>query len=449
MEKMALAVLVQGTGVHPASWMLTGAAQDPATSTDYYVDAARLAEQGRFDLFFVADSPAARIDNLHAWSRFPLFMNVFEPITLLAALSAATTRIGLGATASTSFYEPYNLARLFASVDHMSHGRAAWNIVTTATDYAARNFGLSKLPPREERYARAQEFVSVVKALWDTWEDDAFIHDVAAGINFDPAKLHALHHKGQFFEVHGALNIARAPQGQPVLIQAGASATGKDFAAEHAEVVFGSDATIGEAQAFYQDIKGRLANFGREPSSLKILAGLPVVVGSTAQEAEDRYWAQQELIHPDVGRMRLSNDLEVDLSDLPLDEPIPEDRIPASSNLHQTYFAQIADMARKKMTLRQIYMSYERGLTTLRGTPTTIADTMQEWMERGAADGFMMIFPSMPGGLKDFVHQVVPELQRRGLMRTEYEGFQLRDHLGLKRPANRYTAAGQADQAFQ
>lgn len=447
MNKMAFAVLVQGTGVHPASWMLTGTAKDPATNIDYYVDAARLAEKGCFDLFFVADSPAARTENLHAWSRFPLFMNVFEPITLLAALSAATTKIGLGATASTSFYEPYNLARLFASLDHMSHGRAAWNIVTTATDYAARNFGLNKLPPREERYARAQEFVSVVKALWDTWEDDAFLHDVEAGINFDPDKLHALDHKGQYFEVHGALNIARSPQGQPVLIQAGASATGKDFAAEHAEVVFGSDATLGEAQVFYRDIKDRLAKFGRDPSSLKILAGLPVVVGSTLQEAEDRYWAQQNLIHPDVGRMRLSNDLEVDLSDLPLDEPIPEERIPASSNLHQTYFAQIADMVRNKMTLRQIYMNYERGLTTLRGTPASIADYMQEWLERGAADGFMMIFPSMPGGLKDFVDEVVPELQGRGLMRLEYEGTQLRDHLGLRRPPNRYLPAAEASQA--
>ena len=301
MSEMSLAVLIQGTGVHPASWMLTGSPNDPSTDIDYYIKMAQVAEKGCFDLFFVADTPAARTESLDAWKRFPLLQNVFEPVTLLAALSAKTTHIGLGATASTSFYEPYNLARLFASIDHMSHGRAAWNIVTTANDYAAKNFGLEKLPPRAERYARADEFVSIVKALWDSWEDDAFVFDRREGIYFDPAKLHPLHFEGKYYRVDGALNIGRCPQGQPVLIQAGASATGKDFAADHAEVVFSSDATLAEGQAFYKDLKSRLAKFGRQPSSLKVLAGLPVVVGTSLQEAEDRYWSQQNLIHPDVG----------------------------------------------------------------------------------------------------------------------------------------------------
>jgi FMN-dependent oxidoreductase (nitrilotriacetate monooxygenase family) len=443
MQQMALAVLVQGTGAHPASWMLTESEQDPATDIGYYTRAAQLAERGCFDLFFIADTPAARTENLHAWSRFPMFMNVFEPVTLLSAVAAGTKHIGLGATASTSFYEPYNLARLFASLDHLSHGRAAWNIVTSANDYAARNFGLDKLPPHGERYERAHEFVDIVKALWDSWEDDAFSRDKVSGRNFDPAKLHVLDHAGKFFKLHGALNIARSPQGQPVLIQAGSSNTGKDFAAETAEVVFASDTTVEKGRTFYNDLKARVVQFGRTPESLKILAGMPIVIGSSEAEAEDKYQALQEMIHPDVGRMRLSTDLEIDLSNLPVDEPIPPELIPEKANFHQTYFAQIADMARKGMTLRQIYMNYERGLTTVRGTPIQIADRMQEWMEGGAADGFMLLFHTMPGGLRDFVEQVAPELQRRGLMRTAYSGSTLRDHLGLQRPANRYVSMAQ------
>ena len=443
-SKMALAVLVQGTGAHPASWLQTETVADASTDIDYYTRCARLAEQGRFDLFFIADTPAARTENLTAWSRFPMFMNVFEPVTLLAAVAANTTHIGLGATASTSFYEPYNVARLFASLDHISHGRAAWNVVTSANDYAARNFGLDKLPPHNERYERAYEFVQVVKALWDTYEDDAFILDRSSGLNFDPAKLHVLDHQGKFFKLHGALNIRRPPQGQPVIIQAGASDTGREFAAETAEVVFASDTTVAKGRLFYDDLKGRMAKYGREPDQLKVLAGVPVVIGESAQEAEDKYQALQSMIHPDVGRMRLSTDLEVDLSDLPVDEPVPLDRIPAKSNFHHTYFAQIADMVRRGMTLRQIYMNYERGTKTVRGTPIQVADYMEEWITGGAADGFMLLFHTMPSGLRDFVQRVVPELQRRGLMRTEYEAQTLRGHLGLHRPPNRYVQAAPA-----
>lgn len=440
MPQLSLAVLIQGTGVHPASWMLTGTKHDPATDIRYYTHAAQLAERGMFDLFFVADTPAARTENLEAWSRFPLFMNVFEPLTLLSALSGATTHIGLGGTLSTSFYEPYNIARLYASLDHLSNGRAAWNVVTSANDYAAKNFGLDKLPPHADRYARAREAVAVVKALWDSWEAGAFINDVTNGQNFDPSKLHPLSHEGEFFRVNGALNIGRTPQGQPVLIQAGSSNTGKDFAAEIAEVVFSSDATLEAGQAFYKDLKGRMAKFGRDPSQLKILAGLPIVLGATPEEAEAKYRAQQDMIQPIVGKMRLANDLEIDLSGLPIDEPIPEELIPATSNFHQTYFADIVRMIRKKMTLREIYTTYERGLTTFRGTPMQAADHMQEWLEGGAADGFMLIFPAMPSGMQDFVDGVVPELQRRGLLRTEYTSTTLRGHLGLKEPKNRYAA---------
>jgi FMN-dependent oxidoreductase (nitrilotriacetate monooxygenase family) len=436
---MALATLIQGTGAHPASWLQTGTPDDASTSIEHFIAMAQLAERGCFDIFFIADTPAARTDNLYAWKRFPFFMNVFEPLTLLSALAVATKHIGLGATASTSFMEPYNLARQFASLDHLSHGRAAWNVVTSANDYAARNFGLDKLPPHAERYDKAREFMEVVEALWDTWEDDAFVHDKANGLNFLPEKQHAVHHDGKYFNVHGALNIARAPQGKPVIIQAGASETGKDFAAKTAEVVFASDPTVEKGKVFYDDLKSRMVKFGRSPDELKILTGLSVVIGATAEEAQAKYQHLQSMIHPDVGRMRLAQDLETDLSDLPLDEPIPESRIPATSNFHRAYFDYIVNMIRvEKLTLREMCMRYERGNVTFRGTAVQVADHMQEWLDGGAADGFMMIFHTMPGGMQDFVEQVVPLLQERGLMKREYTGKTLRDHLGLARPANRH-----------
>lgn len=437
-KQMALAVLVQGSGAHPASWRSTHWPRDAASDINFYINAAKIAERGCLDLFFVADTPGARTENLEAWSRFPMFMNGLEPVSLLSAVAQATTHIGLGATASTSFYEPYNLARLFASLDQISAGRAGWNIVTSANDYAARNFGFDKLPPHGERYERAYEFVDVVKKLWDTWEDDAFINDVANGQNFDPAKFHLLDHKGKHFQLHGGLNVRRSPQGQPVLIQAGSSETGKDFAAETAEVVFTSNETVEAGRAFYTDLKGRMARFNRSPDSLKVLAGLPIIVGESAQEAEDKYQTLQELIHPMVGCVRLGTDLETNLMDLPLDEPIPLDRVPAKSNFHQSYFAQIVELIKQGLTLRQIYMRYERGLTTLRGTPVQVADRMQEWVEGGASDGFMLLFHAVPGGLEDFTTLVVPELQRRGLMRKAYTETTLRGHLGLERPANQY-----------
>jgi FMN-dependent oxidoreductase (nitrilotriacetate monooxygenase family) len=295
-----------------------------------------------------------------------MFMNVFEPVTLLATLAGATRRIGLGGTVSTSFSEPYNVARQFASLDHLSAGRAGWNVVTSANDFAARNFGHSRLPPHAERYARAREFVHVVQALWDSWEDDAFIRDRGRGLFFDPDRQHKVDHHGRFFTVDGALNIERTPQGQPVIIQAGASETGKDFAAETAEVVFASSNELARGQAFYADLKGRMTKYGRSPDQLKILTGLPVIVADTDDQARQRYEELQGLIHPDVGRLRLGMDLEVDLSDLPLDEPVPESIIPKTSNLHQMYFNRIAEMIRtEKLTLRQLYMRYERGNKTL------------------------------------------------------------------------------------
>ncbi|SDB55983.1 LLM class flavin-dependent oxidoreductase [Belnapia rosea] len=442
MPTMALATLVHPTGSHPASWLHPSTAAGGSTDIAHYRALAQLAERGMFDLFFIADTPAARTTNLEAYARFPLFMNVFEPLTLLAALAGATTHIGLGGTASTSFSEPYNIARQFASLDHISGGRAAWNVVTSANDFAARNFGLDRLPPHGDRYERAREFVDVVRKLWDTWEDGAFLRDRESGLFFDPAKQHPVAHEGAHFRVHGALNIERAPQGQPVIIQAGASDTGREFAAETAELVFSSDSTVESGRRFYADLKGRMARHGRPPEALKVLAGLPAIVADSEQEAEDMYQTLQALIHPDVGRMRLGMDLEADLSGLPLDEPIPPERIPASANLHRAYFEHILGLIREGLTLRQLYMRYERGNRTIRGTPRQVADHMEEWFTTGAADGFMLTFSVLPAGMEAFIAKVVPELQRRGLVKREWAGRTLRENVGLQRPPNRHVAGG-------
>lgn len=439
-RQIKLALLMQcAAGMHPASWIHPGATRGAANSIEYYTAMAQLAERGLFDLFFIADTPATRTDNLEAWSRYPLFMNSFEPITLLSYIAGVTRQIGLGGTASTSFSEPYNLARQFASLDHLSHGRAAWNVVTSANAYCARNFGLDALPPHAERYERAREFVDVVRKLWDTYEDGAIIEDTGSGRYFDPDRFHVLDHKGRHFRLHGGLNIARPPQGYPVTIQAGASDIGKDFAAEVADVVFGTATNLAEGVAFYQDLKGRMAQFGRAPDSLKILPGLSVVVGRTRAEAEARHTAMKSLMHPTVGRFFLGNDLEVDLSDLPLDEPIPKALIPKEARFHQAYFNQIvAEIRRTNPTLRELFTHYERGKSSIVGSPTDIADTMQEWMEASAADGFMVTFNQLPGDMEAFVSLVVPELQRRGLYRTAYDSQDLRGHLGLSRPPSRH-----------
>ncbi|HEU0147184.1 MAG TPA: LLM class flavin-dependent oxidoreductase [Bradyrhizobium sp.] len=443
-KQMVIGALVHANGSHAASWLMDEARPHASTDIDHYREMAQLAERGKLDFFFIADTPAARTENLRAWSRSPLFMNVLEPLTLLSAIAGATSHIGLGATASTSFYEPYNIARLFASLDHISHGRAAWNVVTSANDYAARNFGLDRLPAHADRYAKAKEFVDVVEALWDSWEDGAFVYDKAACQSFIPEKQHLVDHKGKYFTVHGALNLERPPQGRPVIIQAGASDTGRDFAAEYAEVVFGSSGNLDNAVAFYRDLKDRMGKFGRRPDDLKIASGISVVLGETEQEARDKLERWQELVHPDVGVLRLGQDLETDLSDLPLDEPVPVSRIPAASNLHKAYFDEIAGLIRQGLTLREIARRFNRAKATFCGTVTQVADHMEHWIEAGACDGFMISFAALPSTMSDFVTKVVPELQRRGVFREDYTGRTLRDHLGLSRPENRHVAAAAA-----
>ena len=444
---MSLGLLLHATGSHPASWLDPSSKPDGSTDIGHYTRMAQIAEAAKFDLFFIADTPAARTSNLHAWSRYPMFMNVFEPVPLLSAIAMGTSRIGLGGTTSTSFTEPYNLARQFASLDHISAGRAAWNVVTSANDYAARNFGLDKLPPHDRRYEKAREFIQVVQALWDTWEDDAFIRDRSTGVYFDPTKQHVVDHDGPFFKVHGALNIARTPQGQPVIIQAGQSEDGKEFAAATAEIVFASANTLAKAQAFYSDLKGRLAKFGRTPDQVKILPGISPIVAETKEQADRKYEYLQSLVHPEVGRQFLAEDLEADLQGLPLDQPIPADRIPKKSNLHQAYFAHIVEMIDEGLTLGEIARRYNRGRNVVRGTAKDVVDSMEEWFHGGGADGFMFSPQTVPDGLEQFTRLVVPELQRRGLFRTEYTGTTLRDHVGLSRPANRHVKPAAATDA--
>lgn len=440
--QMKLGWLMSPAGNHPAAWLHPSTELHGANSFAHYKRLVQKAEAAKFDFVFQADAAGARDGNMRALSRAPRFMNIWEPVSLLSALVGATERIGLCGTMSTSYYEPYNLARLFASLDHLSNGRAGWNVVTSAHPAGGYNFGRDGLEEHSLRYARAREFVDVCFGLWDSWDDDAFVLDRERGVYFDPDKMHYLHHKGRFFSVRGPLNIARPPQGRPVIIQAGGSEAGKELAAETAEVIFTRDASLAHAQQFYADVKGRMARFGRAPGHLKIMAGLTVIVGRSAAEAAEKFDRLQSMIHPEVGLELLSEDLEgVDLSDLPLDQPIPRERIPATANRHKQFFDQILRLIDEEhLTLRQLYLRYgaARGGDVVRGTPSQIADYMETWFRADAADGFMLTFSLVPDGLDDFIALVLPELRRRGLFREDYVGQTLRDHLELPRPASRH-----------
>jgi len=391
-------------------------------------------------MIFFADGVAVRErgKGTQAWSRSAVVH--FEPLTLLSALSVVTERIGLTATVSTTYNEPFHLARKFASLDYLSGGRAGWNLVTSATEAEAKNFSREKHMEHTQRYERAKEFVDVVTKLWDSWEDDAFLRDKESGVYFDPDKLHVPNHKGEHFSVRGPLNVARPLQGYPVIIQAGSSEDGQNLAAQTAEVVFTAQQTLAEAQAFYSGLKGRLAKYGRSPDHLKIMPGVFPVIGKTEQEAKDKYEQLQELIHPTVGLGLLSGLVGgVDLSGYPVDGPVPE--LP-DTELAKSRLKLVTDLAkRENLTIRQLYLAIAgaRGHRTIWGTPQQIADQLEEWFVNGGADGFNIMPPWLPGGLDEFVDLVIPELQRRGLFRTEYEGRTLRENLGLPRPANQFS----------
>ncbi len=434
---LRLGAFLIAPGYHIASWRHPHAHADGGHDFGHYRDLVLTAERGLFDMVFLSDGLGIRIpfENADELSRQGRIIQ-FEPLTLLSALAVHTTHIGLAATASTTYYEPFTLARGFASLDHLSGGRSGWNVVTSVTDAEARNFNLDRQPDHAARYHRAREFMEVVTGLWDSWEDDAFLFDKASGRFFDPEKLHVLGHRGEHFQVRGPLNVARPPQGYPVIVQAGASPDGQDFAARWAEVVFTAAHDLEQARAFHKSMKDQAVGHGRDPEQVKVMPGLFPVVGRTMAEAEDKYAALQELVDPVVGigllRMLLGG---ADISHLPVDGPLPELPRTEGSTSRQDL---VYDKARKEgLTIRQLYQSLSggRGHRIVIGTPRTIADELQEWFENGGADGFNVMPPVLPDGLDDFVDMVVPELQRRGLFRTAYEGGTLRENLGLDRPS--------------
>jgi N-acetyl-S-(2-succino)cysteine monooxygenase len=442
-EQLKLGAFFHPTGHHVASWLDESAQIDAGTNFRHYLELAQTAERGLFDLMFLADALAVRDGRPEALRRWPQYMAYFEPLTLLSAIASMTSHLGLVATATTSYNEPYNVARKFASLDLISGGRAGWNVVTSSNQSEAFNFGREAHFEHDARYGRAVEFAEVVRGLWNSWDDDAFIRDRSTQMYYDPAKLHELNHKGPHFTVKGPLNVARSPQGHPVFFQAGSSEVGRELAARTAEAVFTPQHVLGEAQAFYADLKGRMGRFGRRPEHLKVMPGLNPIVGRTLAEARDKHEHLQSLIHPDVGIEVLSYSLgKFDLRGYDVDGPLPEEVERVGTNAGQTAFQQIVGWARnEKLTIRQLYQRFAgaRGQRTVVGTASMIADEMQTWFDARAVDGFLIQPATLPGGLNDFVELVIPELRDRGLFRTAYEGATLRDNLGLPRPVNRAT----------
>ena len=437
-RKLRLGAFMRPVSIHTAAWRYPGAFPDANFNFAHYKRFVQTLERGRFDAFFMADHLAVMNMPMNALKRSATVTS-FDPLTLLPALAVVTEHLGLIATASTTYNEPYHVARKFASLDHISGGRAAWNVVTSANPREAMNFGLEEHVEHGERYRRAREFFDVVIGLWDSWADDAFVRDVEAGVYFDPEKMHVLDHKGPHLSVRGPLNVARPIQGWPVIVQAGASEAGRQLAAETAEVIFGSANNLSDAQHFYADVKGRLDALGRPREHLKILPGAFVVIGDTAAEAREKKKRLDSLVHPDSGIANLSVQLGFNASGLDLDGPLP-DTLP-ESNASKSSRQKLMDMAKRdKMTVRELaqYVGGSFGVLEMIGTPAMIADAMEEWLMTEACDGFNIMFPYLPGGLDDFVDRVVPELQRRELFRREYEGITLRENLDLPRPKNRF-----------
>ncbi|MFG1917393.1 LLM class flavin-dependent oxidoreductase [Micromonospora sp. NPDC048898] len=434
MTMLHLNAFLMGVGHHEAAWRLPES--DPFAQTDvaHFTRLARIAERGKLDSLFLADSPVL----WNSIGRRPA--GTLEPTVLLTALAGATRHIGLIATASTTYNEPFNLARRFASLDHISGGRAGWNIVTTAGVDAARNFNLDELPAHRDRYERAAEFIEVSLKLWDSWDDEAPLGDKDAGRWGDDNLVYPPGHVGRHFRVAGALNVPRSPQGYPLLVQAGSSEDGKELAARYAEAVFTAQQTLGEAQEFYRDLKRRAAQFGRDPGSVKILPGIVPAVAPTETEARALEEELDRLIKPEYARAQLATTLRVAPEDLDLDKELPAD-LPSEDEIQgaKSRYTLIVTLARReRLTVRQLIgrLGGGRGHRTFAGTPEQVADAIEEWYRSGAADGFNIMPPVLPSGLETFVDHVVPILQRRGLFRTEYTGATLRDHYGLPRPAN-------------
>ena len=434
-RQMRLGAFFYGVGHHLAAWRHPDVDPAAPSKIESLKQWAKLAEDAKFDTVFLADNvglPGPPDDAL-AKNGLPYPL---DPLIALAALSQATSRIGLVGTVSATYLPPYHLARKFASLDLVSGGRSGWNLVTSGSDFEARNFGLSGQVSHASRYQRAREYLQVVKALWDTWEDDAFIHDKAASRFFDSDKVHRVAHEGDHFRVQGGLQAPRAPQGWPVLVQAGSSGDGQDLAAATAELVFTAQQTVEDARIFYSGLKERLTSNGRQPDQMHIMPGVSPYVGRSEAEAKEKYEQLQSLIEPSQGLALLSTFLgNVDLSRYAVDDPFPLD-LPVTEGWQsrQELFTTLA--RREHLSIRQLYekVAPGRGHWTVIGTPEQIADQLEHWFTTGAADGFNVLAPTLPNGLKDFADLVIPELQRRGLFRRNYDGKTLREHLGLGRP---------------
>ena len=437
-RQLHLGAFMRPTSLHPGAWRFPDAWPDSNFHFARMKTLIRKLEAAKFDAFFMADHMAVLNLSIEALKRSHTTTS-FEPFTLLSALSQATERIGLVATGSTTFDAPWHIARRFASLDHISNGRAGWNIVTTSNPDAALNFGLDEHMEHADRYRRAREFYEVVTGLWDSWADDAFVRDVDAGIYVDPEKMHVLGHKGEFLSVKGPLNIARPVQGWPVIVQAGASEPGRQLAAETAEAVFTSMTDLEAGKAFCRDIKGRAQKAGRNPDHIKILPGCFVVIGDTMEEAKAKRSKLDSLVDYANAIGQLSINLGVDATKFDPDAPLPE--VP-ETNAGKTGRQRVIDIARREnLTVRQLAQRLAgHGGLGMTGTPKFIADQMQTWLDERGSDGFTIQFPFMPGGLEDVCDKLVPELQARGIFRKDYEGTTLREHLGLPRPENRFFA---------
>ncbi|GAB3255911.1 LLM class flavin-dependent oxidoreductase [Chitinimonas naiadis] len=433
-RQLKLGVFFTRFGHHPTAWRQPEAPRAGNPDFRYWLRLAQLAEQAKFDSVFIADfvgrSPEALEKQARSDKRYD-----FEPITFMSALAAVTQHIGLVATVNTNFNEPYNVARKFASLDHISGGRAAWNVVSSLQDSAARSFGLDDTLSHAERYERAGEFLDLTRALWDSWDDGAFDHaDPVSGQFFDPAAAKPVKHEGRYFRSDSLLDVARPLQGYPVLVQAGNSDTGREFAARFAEMTYASAQRLDVAQEYYRDVKSRLAKYGREPEDIVITPGLSPIIGRTDEEAQEKLQRLQDAVDFSHG-VQLGG---VDLSGYPLDGPVPD--LPETEN-GKGRLQQLLDRARRdNLSIRQAVLQFSvfRGHNLVVGSAKTVADTIEQWFTQEGADGFNLIPPQIPTGFEDFVTEVVPELQRRGLFRTEYEGTTLRENLGLKRPVSQH-----------
>ncbi|OCT13981.1 monooxygenase [Paenibacillus pectinilyticus] len=430
-KHLTFGAMIHGVGYGWDDWRHPDAVTDAGVNFKFYKEQAHIAESGKFDFAFIADSVYITEKST------PHYLNRFEPFTILSALAAVTSHIGLVATVTVSYSEPFTLARQLASLDHVSGGRAGWNVVTTFLEGTAGNYSKQDHLAHDVRYRLADEFLDVTRGLWDSWEDDAFIRDKQSGVFFDPEKLHKLNHKGEFFSVKGPLNIARSKQGQPVIFQAGQSEDGRNFAAKHAEAIFAGHDNLEESKQYYRDVKRRAAGFGRSPESISILPGISPIIGLTEEEAERKYQEKVNLVSIENALTALGRPFNYfDFSKFPLDEPFP-DLGELGSNAMQSGTERIKRLAKEEnLTLRQVALRLATPRSIFVGTPEKIADTIQQWFEEEAADGFI-ISPGIPSTLKDFVELVVPILQERGLYRQDYEHDTLRGHLGLEVPVNR------------